>query len=699
MSLGIPGVPDTAFLVSIDFESQSICDLKRRGSYVYAEHPSTSPLCLTIHDYDSGRWFFWTPTPRRLVMPEGFGYEHGLDFLRDMVTDPRGCVILAHNHTFEHAIWTRTLKLPEPLAWIDSMDKCLSLGLPGSLDKAGMYLFGVGKDHDGLRALQSIWGPNKKGVLPIPTDNQIQAIVNYNARDVYLQDNIVRDYGLVMEPPWEEEVRQLHSRVNRGGLHIDQQFARQLRDWDNVFKTAAADDVANITGGLIKRKDLTRREFMRGALNEQLPKGLQLQNMQLATLENLLDSEEDIDADVIKVVKNYLVFSRAALSKVDAALNCVAGDGRAYAQLRYWGAATGRWSGSQIQIQNLKRPHEDFDIDAASAAVAAGDLDAFTRHCTDTKGKLYAPYELLGSLIRGIIVPQPGCSFVISDFAQIESRGLLWLADDMSGLEEERETVRRGSDSYCTLATSMFGYEVTKKHKKERAGGKVGRLACGYQGGINAVLRMAEGMGIDLAEAGIDPQFVVDGYRNKCPKVVRHWRECENAFRLALTSSRHDTFAVGGARGGVHFVRLGNVPEFGTSDRCAIRMMLPSGRYVTYTGARLIEDPRGNSDKRVIAYDVAGNGQVLTRTTYGGKICENETQAFCRDLLADAMLRTDEKGWDIAFHVHDEEICEVPTALAEQCVDEVRAIMHSTPPWAEGMFCASEPEIAQRYKK
>lgn len=690
-------IPDTAFVVSIDFETQSIVNLKKRGAYVYAEHPSTAPLCLTIHDYSSDRWFFWTPAPRHLALPPGFEYEHGLDFLRDMVTDPRGCIILAQNHYFEHAIWTRTLKLPEPVAWIDSMDKSLSLGLPGSLDKAASYLFGMGKDAAGARALQSIWGPDKHGVLPKPTDYQIQAIVDYNIRDVVLQDRIVEEHGLLMEPAWEEEVRQLSGRINRSGIHIDQQFARQLRDWDEVFKTMAADEVREITGGEIHRKDLTRREYVRETLNRQLPAHLQLPNMQLATLEDLLE-EEDLDADVGKVLENYLVFSRAALAKVDAALNCVSADGRAYAQLRYWGAATGRWSGYQIQIQNLKRPHEDFDLDAASEAVARGDLDTFMRCCTDKKGKKFPPYTLLGSLIRGIIVPRPGCSFVIADFAQIESRGLLWLANDVDGLEEERETVRKGSDSYCTLAASIYGREITKKDKKERAGGKVGRLACGYQGGPNAVRRMADGLGIDLDEIGIDPQTIVDGYRNKCPKVVRHWRELENAFRLALTSTRHDRFEVEGSRGGLRFVRIGNAPEPNTSDRCNVRLMLPSGRFVTYSGAHLIDDPRG-SDKKVIAYTVAGNGQALRRTTYGGKICENGTQAFCRDLLADAMLRIDRREWDIAFHVHDEAICEVPSDLADECANEVREIMHTAPAWAEGMFVASEPEIASRYKK
>lgn len=685
-----------SFLISMDYESQSACDLKKRGNVVYAEHPSTSVLILTVHNWNTGEWVIWTLTPRRLVMPQGFTYQHGLPWLHAMLTHPDGCWVLAHNHGFEWAMTTRCLKLPEPSGgWLDTMDKCLSLGLPGALDKAGTYLFGMGKDEAGKRLAASIWGPDRNGKLPVVRDDHIQGIIGYNVQDVVIQDRIAADYGVLMEPEWEENVRQLHGRVNRSGIYIDQNFARRLRDWDEHFKTAAAQSVHEITGGLIRRSDLTRREFMRQMLNEQLPPELALPNMQLGTLEDLLEysSEDDalgVDPDVIKVVKNYLVFSRAALAKVDAALNCVASDGRAYNQLRYWGAHTGRWSGYQIQVQNMKRPHDDFDLDAAVDAVLRGDLAAFQHLTVDKKGKQMQPYELLGSLIRGMIAPQPGCSFVISDFSQIEFFGLLWLAGDMDGIAEAVDYKNRGSDSYCMLATSMYGREITKKDKAPRQGGKVGVLACGYGGGTNAVSRMADGMGIDLVELGIDPQFVVDGYRNHYPKVTRFWREAEDAFRTVLTSRRVTEAPFGRS---CRFVKHG----------ANVRLYLPSGRFMTYANARMEEDPRkldrDGNPRQVITYDMAISGQVLRRTTYGGKIVENATQAFCRDLMADAMLRTDAAGWDIAFHVHDEQINEVPTPLVAECVAEVRQIMCTPPAWAPDMYCYSEPEVAERYKK
>jgi len=516
---------------------------------------------------------------------------------------------------------------------------------------------------------------------------------------------VAHRFGKFMVPDSEEQVRRLHHKVNHRGIYIDKGFARTLREWDECFKVEAAKIVEKVTDGAIKRSDLTRREFLRQRLNEQLPPHLYLQNMRADALERLIDPEEvdpeDVDPDVQTVIKNYLVFSRAALSKVDRALNVVAADGRAHAQLRYWGAATGRWSGYEIQPQNFKRPNEDLDIAATNKLIeerceemAAGRwnpemeaamLEDFKALCKDLP-----PYELLGSLIRGILHPGPGRKFVVGDFAQVEARGVLWLAGDMDGLVPHRASDHGGPDAYCVLASSMFGREITKKDKKERGGGKVGVLACGFGGGPNAVTRMAASVGVDLKAAGIEPQFVVDGYRNTYPKVVRMWQECEYAFRRVLTSTRGDSYQVGPL-------------EFVKHPDC-VQIVLPSGRPLTYTNARICEDPYGKRDRdgnirQVIAYDMATKGKVVVRTTYGGKIYENVTQAFCRDLMADRMVLLDREGMDIDFHVHDEVICSVSDEDAEAAQRFVADVLREVPSWAKDFPLWSEPEIMTRYGK
>ena len=48
-----------------------------------------------------------------------------------------------------------------------------------------------------------------------------------------------------------------------------------------------------------------------------------------------------------------------------------------------------------------------------------------------------------------------------------------------------------------------------------------------------------------------------------------------------------------------------------------------------------------------------------TIDTYGGKLVENIVQAIARDCLGVTMLRLEDRGYPVVFHIHDESPCEV----------------------------------------
>ncbi len=56
-------------------------------------------------------------------------------------------------------------------------------------------------------------------------------------------------------------------------------------------------------------------------------------------------------------------------------------------------------------------------------------------------------------------------------------------------------------------------------------------------------------------------------------------------------------------------------------------------------------------------------GNLVRTSTYGGKICENVTQAVCRDLMIEAMSRLERRGYNVIISIHDEVVCEVPETL------------------------------------
>lgn len=698
------------FTAHLDFESQSACDLRKHGSYVYAQHPSTRVVMAAIILKELSpnpppvRRIFWTLEQYELKMPPGVEYEWGIDFLRDMATDPAGCIIVPHNVGFERPMWEFNLKLPPPMAWRDTMDKALACGFPGGADEAGQALLGLGKDKEGGAFWMSICKPTKRGELPLVNAHVVQKTLNYNFRDSEIGFGITERLGLDMTPPWEQRVCDLHHKINHWGIYIDKDFALKLREFDNEFKALAGDLVERLTfdpemnTSAIKRTDLTRNDYLRAQLNLQLPPEWQLSNMRQTSLEDLIDAYEegalDVDPAVIDVIKCRLTVSRASLAKVDKALDCISADGRAKAQLRYWGAGPGRWSGYQIQPQNMKRPDENFDIEAATEAVKSGDKAKFMELCKDQP-----PYELLGSLTRGILTPAPGSVYVVGDFASIEARALLWLAGDEEGLEEYRrkdaadEAHPEGKDpnvpdTYQTLAgDSIFGKDPITVTKKERGGGKIGILACGYGGGAGAVERMALPLGVDLAAINKTPQDIVDAFRSKYPKVKAYWYECDNAFRTVLMSRRTTV------------VKVGRVTFRKLADR--VEIVLPSGRAITYMNARLEKDERSfHQSGTSITYDKALRKKVVPCRTHGAKIVENIVQGFCRDLLADVMLRVDDAGAPIAFHVHDEDILEVMAEHGDAWRDWLQTCMRTAPEWAQGMPVFSKPEVMkERYGK
>jgi DNA polymerase len=81
--------------------------------------------------------------------------------------------------------------------------------------------------------------------------------------------------------------------------------------------------------------------------------------------------------------------------------------------------------------------------------------------------------------------------------------------------------------------------------------------------------------------------------------------------------------------------------------------------------------------------------------TYGGKLVENIVQAIARDCLADAMLRLEAAGIDIAMHVHDE------TANEEirENLSKISKIMGAPIAWAPDLPMKAETFETAFYKK
>lgn len=83
--------------------------------------------------------------------------------------------------------------------------------------------------------------------------------------------------------------------------------------------------------------------------------------------------------------------------------------------------------------------------------------------------------------------------------------------------------------------------------------------------------------------------------------------------------------------------------------------------------------------------------------TYGGKLVENAVQAIARDVLTEAMLRAEARGYPVVLHVHDEIVAEVPEDFGD--VGELCELTAEVPLWLQGCPIKAEGWRGRRYRK
>jgi DNA polymerase len=172
-------------------------------------------------------------------------------------------------------------------------------------------------------------------------------------------------------------------------------------------------------------------------------------------------------------------------------------------------------------------------------------------------------------------------------------------------------------------------------------------------------------------------QEIVAQWRAASPSIPKFWRDTEKAARLAL--ERPGMMFRVPCAGGVAFRK----------DNEALRLLLPSGRRLSYWGARL-------ENGKITYMGQGSQGGWVKKDTWGGKLVENIVQAVARDCLAVAMDRLDAAGFAICFHVHDEVVAEAPDGSRWEDMAE---IMGQPIEWAPGLLLRADGYDTKFYRK
>lgn len=675
-------------ILYLDTETYSETDLKSSGLYKYMDDPAFEILLLP---------YAWNDEPVRVLdltnLQDYDTYQELQDIL-DGLKDP-DTIKVAHNSPFERCAYLRQFDFYQrPEEWIDTMVLCAMNGLPMSLEDAGAALnLGEQKLKEGKALISYFCKPCKPTVanggrtrnLPHHAPEKWEKFKEYAGRDVEVERNIYKALSRFPVSDFERKLWALDTRINERGVKVDIELAESAIAVDEAFTAEHSAEMQKLTGLGNPNSVAQLKEWL--ALV-----GVDCESLSKETVTELRGKVTDPTTKRVLELRQLL--GKTSTKKYQAMTSAACSDSRVRGLLQYYGAGrTGRWAGRLVQVQNLPQNHLD-DIAQVRELVRARDLESLEL-CFDS-----VP-DVLSQLIRTALVAKEKHTFLVADYSAIEARVIAYLA----GEQWRMDVFAKGGDIYCSSASQMFKVPVEKhginSHLRQK--GKVAELACGYGGGVGALKAFgAEKMGLSEGEM----QDIVNQWRLASPTIPRLWRRVEDAAKAALENpgrrcsvlrkyrdverARQNEALTGRSGYSPDFLAGGSVCTY-WRDKDALRCKLPSGRILTYWGARLDTDG---------SICFMGQNQTTKKwekdQTWGGKLVENIVQAFARDCLAVAMLRLDEAGYKICFHVHDEIVAEAPDDSRWEAMAE---IMGRPIEWAPGLLLRADGYDTKFYMK
>ena len=309
--------------------------------------------------------------------------------------------------------------------------------------------------------------------------------------------------------------------------------------------------------------------------------------------------------------------------------------GRLPIPLKYYGAHTGRWAGSdKVNFQNLPS--------------------------RDKKKK---------ALKQAVVAPE-GYKVINCDSSQIEARVLAWL----SGQTDLVEEFHMGDDVYSIFASKIYDRQITKENPVERFVGKTCILGLGYGTGalkLQHTLKTSP-PGADLTKEKCDE--IVKLYRDTNDMIVKLWREGDKALKtMADWQATSKPFYYG-------------------KNKCVVvtkdGFKLPNGLYIRYPDLKL------NTDETKSGYEYKSRKGPVS--LWGGSIVENVVQALARIIVGEQMLKLTERYRPV-LTVHDAAVCVVPEEDVDEACAWIVEVMSTPPDWAKGLPVACEAQVGYNY--
>ena len=303
--------------------------------------------------------------------------------------------------------------------------------------------------------------------------------------------------------------------------------------------------------------------------------------------------------------------------------------------LKYYGAHTGRWSGSdKVNFQNLPS--------------------------RDRKKKA----------LKNAVLPPDACVVINCDSSQIEARVLAWLA----GQDDVVQQFASNEDVYSIFASKVYNRTITKANPVERFVGKTCVLGLGYGTGWRKLQHTLKtqppGAVIDDEEC----QAIVNLYREVNSDIISLWKDSDKALEeICNWDAKSKEYYLG-----EHKALL--VTKEG--------IQLPNGLMIRYP--KLNFDTTG--DKSQYKYK-SRKGEI---SIWGGAVVENVVQALARIVVGEQMLAINER-YRVVLTVHDAAVIVVPEAMKDEAMSFIIEKMSTPPSWATTLPVACEAKYGHSY--
>lgn len=642
--------------LSIDIETYSDVPLQKTGVYRYVESPNFEIL-LFAYSVDS------QPVQ---VIDLACGEQIPKEVL--LALEDETVIKWAFNATFERICLSRFLGYPtgeylDPESWRCSMIWAATMGLPLSLEGVGAVLglekqkLSEGKDL--IKYFCQPCAPTKTNGQrtrnrPFHAPDKWAMFKKYNIRDVETEMGIQQRLAKFPVPVQVWDEYHMDQEINDRGVRLDMELVAAAIEMDTRSRTELTETIKKIT----ELENPNSVQQMKAWLSDN---GLETDTLGKKAVAELLKSAPPKLSQVLTLRQQL---AKSSVRKYQAMEKTVCADGRARGMFQFYGAnRTGRFSGRNIQLQNLPQNHLS-DLAEARSLVRSGNFEAVELLYEDVP-------DTLSQLIRTAFIPREGTQFLVADFSAIEARVIAWFA----GEKWRQDVFAKGGDIYCASASQMFKVPVEKHgingHLRQK--GKIAELALGYGGSVGALKAMGA-LDMGLTEEELPP--LVDAWRQSNPNIVKFWWDVDRAVMEAV-KFKHTT------------------SNYGLTFSCRSGMLfitLPSGRRLAYVKPKI---GTNKFDGQCTTYEGVGGTKKWERLdSYGPKFVENIVQATARDILCYAMQTL--RYCSIVMHIHDEVVIEADPRMS---LDAVCEQMGRTPPWAKELLLRADGYATPFYKK